>query len=66
MWSLGCIIAEMILRKSIFPGNSTFNQLEKILSLTGRPSQSDLMSLKSDMARNMIEEMKFIKVKDKR
>lgn len=27
LWSLGCIIAEMVLNKPIFPGNSTLHQL---------------------------------------
>lgn len=27
MWSIGCILAEMLLYKPIFPGNSTLNQL---------------------------------------
>jgi len=29
MWSMGCILAEMISGKPIFPGASTINQLEK-------------------------------------
>lgn len=31
MWSVGCILGELINGKSIFPGNSTLNQIEKIL-----------------------------------
>lgn len=29
-WSLGCILAEMVLGKPLFPGKSTANQIEKI------------------------------------
>lgn len=39
MWSVGCIIGELITGKAIFPGSSTLNQIERILELTGRPTQ---------------------------
>lgn len=39
MWSVGCILGELLLGKSIFPGNSTLNQIEKILELIGKPTQ---------------------------
>lgn len=45
MWSVGCILGELINGKSIFPGNSTLNQIEKILELIGRPSQKDIESI---------------------
>lgn len=37
IWSVGCILAEMLVGKPVFPGSSTLNQLEKILTFTGRP-----------------------------
>jgi mitogen-activated protein kinase 15 len=37
IWSVGCILAEIFIGKPIFPGNSTLNQLERILSFTGKP-----------------------------
>ena len=37
IWSVGCILAEILIGKPIFPGNSTLNQLERILSFTGKP-----------------------------
>ena len=37
MWSVGCIIGELITGKAVFPGNSTLNQLERILELLGKP-----------------------------
>ena len=38
IWSLGCILAEMILGKPLFPGTSTINQLELIIELLGKPT----------------------------
>lgn len=31
MWSLGCILGEMLAEKPIFPGSSTVNQVERIM-----------------------------------
>uniref|UniRef100_A0A8C4VLE9 mitogen-activated protein kinase n=1 Tax=Gopherus evgoodei TaxID=1825980 RepID=A0A8C4VLE9_9SAUR len=31
MWSIGCILGEMLLGKPLFPGTSTVNQIEQIL-----------------------------------
>ena len=42
VWSIGCILAELIIGKPIFPGNSTLNQLERIISFVGKPSRSDI------------------------
>ncbi|CAD8059212.1 unnamed protein product [Paramecium sonneborni] len=45
MWAMGCMMCEMILGKAIFQGNSTINQIEKIIEVLGLPSQDDLQSL---------------------
>jgi dual specificity protein kinase YAK1 len=39
MWSLGCIAAELFLGIPIFPGNSEYDQLAKILEILGPPPQ---------------------------
>lgn len=38
MWSIGCILGEMLLGKPLFPGTSTINQIEKIMSAIPHPS----------------------------
>jgi len=45
MWSLGCILAEMLLGQPLFPGTSTINQVERIISAIDPPSASDLESI---------------------
>ncbi len=35
MWSLGCILVELYLGLPIFPGNSMYDQLRKIVSILG-------------------------------
>ena len=47
MWALGCVIAEIALRRPVFPGTCTLGQLTLILHLTGRPIDTDLSSIKS-------------------
>jgi mitogen-activated protein kinase 15 len=42
MWSLGCILGEMLLGKPLFPGSSTLNQIERILSSVDIPTKEGL------------------------
>ena len=35
VWSVGCILAELILRKPLFPGRSTTNQIALIIDIIG-------------------------------
>lgn len=37
MWSVGCILGEMLARRPLFRGNSSKDQLRLILSLIGKP-----------------------------
>lgn len=40
MWSLGCILGEMLVGKPLFPGSSTVNQIERIMSCIPQPSEA--------------------------
>lgn len=40
IWSLGCIFAEMILRRPLFPGDSEIDQLYRIFRTMGTPDES--------------------------
>ncbi|EDR24678.1 hypothetical protein EDI_227480 [Entamoeba dispar SAW760] len=42
MWSAGCIAAELVLGIPLFPGNSEFNQLFKIIDMLGLPPKNIL------------------------
>jgi mitogen-activated protein kinase 15 len=46
------------------PGTSILNQLERILSITGRPTANDLASVKSEQAKNMIDQINHVKVQE--
>ena len=47
IWSIGCIIAELLIGQPIFPGSSTLHQLELIIEMTGQPSKEAVDSLQS-------------------
>lgn len=57
MWSIGCILGELLLRKPLLPGESLLNQLNLILNLVGTPSDEDLMGIASDRARSYIKSL---------
>ena len=41
VWAIGCIMAELYTLKPIFPGIDEFDQLNKILKITGTPEYGD-------------------------
>ncbi|XP_058132123.1 mitogen-activated protein kinase 15 isoform X8 [Dasypus novemcinctus] len=47
MWSLGCILGEMLRGSPLFPGTSTLHQLELILDTIPPPSEEELLALHS-------------------
>ena len=61
MWAVGCILGEMVHGKPIFPGNSTINQLERVLELTGRPSAADVAAIKTPHAQSMIDSITTVR-----
>ena len=63
MWSMGCILAELLLGKPVFPGTSTLNQLDRVMEVTGRPSQEDIDSINSPLAATMLESLPATKSK---
>ncbi|KAF9929755.1 Cyclin-dependent kinase 2 [Mortierella alpina] len=40
MWSIGCIFAEMVLKKPLFPGDSEIDELFRIFRLRGTPDEA--------------------------
>mmetsp|Transcript_14229 Transcript_14229/g.25148 ORF Transcript_14229/g.25148 Transcript_14229/m.25148 type:complete len:516 (+) Transcript_14229:94-1641(+) len=57
LWSVGCILGELLSGKPIFPGTSTMNQLDRIMQVTGYPSPEDIESMRSPFAATMLESL---------
>ena len=57
MWSAGCILAELLGGRPLFPGTSTINQLERIVAVIGRPSESDVEAIGSPFAATMLDSL---------
>uniref|UniRef100_A0A673ZZ42 Mitogen-activated protein kinase 15 n=1 Tax=Salmo trutta TaxID=8032 RepID=A0A673ZZ42_SALTR len=57
MWSIGCILGEMLLGQPLFPGTSTINQIEKIMSAIPHPSPEDILSIRSEYGASVIQRM---------
>ena len=58
MWSVGCIFAELLLRKPLLPGNDAKHQLELILTLLGTPSDEDIEAIPNPRARDKLRTYK--------
>ncbi|KMZ90924.1 mitogen-activated protein kinase 1 [Plasmodium vivax Mauritania I] len=63
MWSLGCIMGELLLGRPLFRGNSTMNQLEKIIQVIGKPTKKDMDDIKSPFTDTIISS--FVNIKRK-
>ena len=59
MWAVGCIVAELYATRPLFPGNSTLDQMERVVALTGHPTQDDIKSMHSDFAETMIANLTY-------
>lgn len=50
IWSVGCILAEFLGRKAIFPGRDYLQQLRLIIEILGPPSAEDLKTINNPQA----------------
>uniref|UniRef100_A0A8C2A1B6 mitogen-activated protein kinase n=1 Tax=Cyprinus carpio TaxID=7962 RepID=A0A8C2A1B6_CYPCA len=64
IWSVGCIMAEMLLGKPLFKGNDHLDQLREIMKITGTPSPDFIMKLQSQDAKNYIRGLPKVPKKD--
>uniref|UniRef100_A0A8B9LRQ9 Mitogen-activated protein kinase 15 n=1 Tax=Astyanax mexicanus TaxID=7994 RepID=A0A8B9LRQ9_ASTMX len=57
MWSIGCILGEMLLGRPLFPGTSTINQIEKIMGAIPHPTAEDVFAIRSEYGASVIQRM---------
>jgi len=56
-WSVGCIFAELLLRKPLFPGGNHIDQLKLIFNLIGTPAADSLDWIKTPEAKQWVQRM---------
>ncbi|XP_043943271.1 mitogen-activated protein kinase 12-like [Protopterus annectens] len=64
IWSVGCIMAEMITGRTLFKGNDHLDQLTEIMKVTGTPTQDFVQKLQSQEAKNYIKSLPKVQKKD--
>uniref|UniRef100_A0A2I2ZPD5 mitogen-activated protein kinase n=1 Tax=Gorilla gorilla gorilla TaxID=9595 RepID=A0A2I2ZPD5_GORGO len=57
IWSVGCIMAELLTGRTLFPGTDHIDQLKLILRLVGTPGAELLKKISSESARNYIQSL---------
>lgn len=60
IWSVGCILAELFLRKPLFQGKDYLSQLKIIIEVLGSPSDEELTFVTAPRARQFIRDLKGI------
>ncbi|KAI0529197.1 hypothetical protein KFK09_001744 [Dendrobium nobile] len=57
IWSVGCILGEIVTREALFPGRDYVHQLRLITELIGSPDDTSLGFLRSDNARRYVKQL---------
>ncbi|XP_037910535.1 mitogen-activated protein kinase p38b-like isoform X2 [Hermetia illucens] len=61
IWSVGCIMAELLTGRTLFPGTDHLDHLTRILVLCGTPEPELMNKITSEEARNYIKSLPIMK-----
>lgn len=64
IWSVGCIMAELLTGRTLFPGTDHIDHLTRVLVLCGTPTEETLSKVTSQEARNYIQSLPPLKKKN--
>ncbi len=57
IWSIGCILAELLGRTALFPGDNYLDQIQRIISILGTPKYSDISYISNEKALEFIRSL---------
>lgn len=59
MWSVGCILAELIGRKPLFPGRDSFHQITLIISILGTPPPEETQGSTNKKSKDYVSSLPY-------
>lgn len=57
VWAIGCILAEFLTRRPIFPGKTEGSQLIEQIAILGLPTEEELQAMSPQMSPHTIEQV---------
>ncbi|XP_007573162.2 mitogen-activated protein kinase 11-like [Poecilia formosa] len=64
IWSVGCIMGELLKGKVLFPGTDYIDQLKRIMEVVGTPTPDLLKKICSEHAQKYIQSLPFMPQQD--
>lgn len=58
IWSIGCIFAELLTGRPLFPGKNVVHQLELMTDLLGTPSSDSISKVRNEKAKRYLSSMR--------